>query len=287
MTVEEALKQFDALRQACDADPGLWNILAAEQEWARYGDACDPLSPHAPERELKALQRDIYLEVWGAALAKLLPRASALAAGGGTGRFAQALVARGYRVELVDISPEAVRRAREHLGPPVPCRVGDIAEPGVLRAGAFDLVMAVEVACYATEPARVMSALANALRPGGALLYSVEASPGALLGDSDLTAPESAVAILDEGVVTLPGMKHVSYYTRQQAAQLGIEAGLAVSSVEGVCYVPDGPLRSLVDGARLSDPAHLDLLRSVERRCREHPALRELPRAWAVTATRR
>ena len=286
MTIEETLRHVAALRASCDASPGLWNLVAAEQEWALYGDACDPLSPHAPERALKALQRDIYLGVWAEALEAIPTTAAVLVAGGGTGRFAQVLQARGYGVELVDASPEAVARARSHLGAAALVRVGDVSAPGVLARGAYDLVLAVEVPCYATEPAAVMQALAAALRPGGTLLYSVEARPGALLADRDLASPAAALAVLERGVVTLPGHKHVTYYARDEAAELAKAAGLTVIGVHGVCYVPDGPLGALVDAARLHDPEHAAELLAVEYACREHPALRELPRAWAVIAKR-
>jgi SAM-dependent methyltransferase len=284
MTIEEALRRMAALSSACRSDPGLWNLVRAEQEWALYGDACDPLSPVAPERALKALQRDIYLDVWGEALARLVPKARALAAGGGSGRFAQVLVQRGLYVDLVDASPEAVRRAQHHLGAGVQAAVGDLSRPDTLQRAAYDVVLAVEVACYATDPSLVMQSLGAALRRGGTLLFSVEARPGALLADRDLSSPAAARGVLDDGVVTLAGLKHVHYYGRDEARALAEAVGLSVRAVEGVCYVPDGPLNGIVDASRLEDPQHVVELMDIERRCRSHPALRELPRAWAVTA---
>jgi SAM-dependent methyltransferase len=285
MTIEEALRQAAALARACRSDPGLWNVIQAEHEWALHGDACDPLSPAAPERALKALQRDIYLEVWGDALAAIPSEARVMVAGGGTGRFARELVRRGWRVELVDASPEAVRRARHHLGDAVPATVGDISHPDTLPGQTYDLVLAVEVVCYATDPSLVMQRLSAALRVGGMLLFSVEARPGALLADRDLSSPQAARAVLNDGVVTLQGLKHVHYYTRDEAGDLAEKAGLSLRAVEGVCYVPDGPLSALVDAARLEEPSHAEQIRDLERRCRRDPVLRELPRAWAVAAT--
>src|SRR6185295_10639795 len=116
MSIEEALRLAEALAGVTQYDPGLWNIIQAEREWALYGDACDPLSSDAPEHRIKALQRDIYLEVWAEPLSTVAADARVMVAGGGTGRFAQVLARRGLRVELVDASPEAVRRARRHLG---------------------------------------------------------------------------------------------------------------------------------------------------------------------------
>jgi S-adenosylmethionine-dependent methyltransferase len=258
--------------------------VRAEHEWLLYGDACDPLSAAAPERALKALQRDIYLEIWAEALASVASGARVLVAGGGTGRFARVLAERGFRVELVDASPEAVRRARAHLGDAVSVRVGDIAQSATLDVGAYDVILAVEVVCYATAPDAVLRRLRAALRPEGMLLFSVEARPGALLADRDLASPDAVRAVLDHGVVTLPGSKHVHYYTRAETRSLAERAGCSVRSIDGACYVPDGPLGALVDASRLSEPAHLDQVRDIERRCRCDAVLRELPRAWAVVA---
>jgi S-adenosylmethionine-dependent methyltransferase len=284
VTIQEALQQAESIRDACASNPGLWNIVQAEHEWALHGDACDPLSPAAPERALKALQRDIYFEIWAEPLSRVSAGSRAMVAGGGTGRFAQVLAQRGFRVELVDASPEAVRRAQRHLGNSVPTSVGDLSHPGTLAPDAYDLLLAVEVPCYVTDPPRVMQHLRTALRSGGMMLFSVEARPGALLADRDLTSPDAVRAVLDEGVITLPGLKHVHYYTRAEAAELARNAGLSVLGVDGVCYVPDGPLGALLDAARLDEPAHVEQIRDIERRCRSHPSLRELPRAWAVAA---
>jgi SAM-dependent methyltransferase len=284
MDIDEALQRARELHEACRSDPGLWNILRAEQEWALYGDACDPLSPSAPEFALKALQRDIYLETWSSFLARIPADARTMVAGGGTGRFARALADRKLRVELVDASPEAVRRARRHLGGAAIANVGDVSRPNVLERGAYDLVVAVEVACYATDPTRVMDQLGAALRSGGILLFSVEARPGALLADADLRSPEAHRAVLNDGVITLPGHKHVHYYTRAEAGALAERAGLRVLAVDGVCYVPDGPFGSLIDATRLHEPSYAEEIKNIERQCSSHALLRELPRAWAVAA---
>lgn len=284
MKTSEALRLAETLRALAQEDPGLWNIIQGEHEWALYGDACDPLSPAAPERALKAFQRGIYLDVWASPLNAVEPGARVMVAGGGTGRFAQVLVARGLRVELIDASPEAVRRARRHLGESVSVAVGDLTREDTLSGDAYDLLLAVEVACYATDPAGLMSRLRAAMRRGGTLLCSVEASPGALLADRDLASPEAARALLDHAVVTLPGHKHVHYYTRAEARALVERAGFSVRDVAGVCYVPDGPLAALIDAARLDDGEHVAQLMDIERRCRRHPVLGELPRAWAITA---
>lgn len=284
MDFVELLAREQELLDACEADPGLWNLLEAEREWLLYGDACDPLFPSAPEHFLKLLQRDIYLELWGDTLSRIVPGARVLVAGGGTGRFAQILAQRGFATDLLDASPQAIRRARQHLDSSVVAAVGDLNLPHTLPPATYDLVLAVEVPCYATVPGRIMQNLRAALRPGGTLLFSVEARPGALLADRDLASPSAVLTVLERGCITLPGRKHVHYFTRDEAGGLAVDAGLQVTDVQGVCYVPDGPFGGLVDAMRLQDASHIEQLRQVERLCRTHPTLQELPRAWAVTA---
>lgn len=284
MTIEQLLEHERQLERACASNPGLWNLIQAEREWALYGDACDPLSAAAPERALKSLQREIYLDLWADTLSRLAPDTRCLVAGGGTGRFAQVLVNAGAMVELIDASPSAIERARKHLGETVPATVGDITRPETISRSDYDLALAVEVPCYVTDPSRVMTNLHAALRPGGRLLFSVEARPGALLADNDLISPSSVRSVLENGVVTLPGLKHVHYYTRSGSRSLAENAGFEVTEVEGVCYVPDGPLAHLVDATHLEDEAHRAEILSLERKCRDDAALCELPRAWAVTA---
>ena len=172
MDIDEALRRARELHEACRSDPGLWNILRAEQEWALYGDACDPLSPSAPEFALKALQRDIYLEIWSSFLARIPAGARRWWPVAERAALRVRWRTRKLRVELVDASPEAVRRARRHLGDAAIANVGDVSRPNVLERGAYDLVVAVEVACYATDPTRVMNQLGAALRSAGILLFS-------------------------------------------------------------------------------------------------------------------
>lgn len=285
MNIEEALARERELARLCSSDPGLWNIVQAEREWELYGDACDPLSPHAPEHELKLLQREIYLEIWEATIRALRPGDRVLVAGGGTGRFAVALLGRGLKIDLVDASPTAIARARMHLGGEVAASVGDLTLPDTLPQSAYELVLAVEVACYATDPTAVMRSLHKALKPSGGLLYSVEGQVGALLADRELASTHAAEAVLEDGKITLPGSKHVHYYSREGAASLASDVGMRIVDVSGACYVPDGPFDAHIDASRLGDESYRSEILGFERRCRRHPVLRELPRAWAVTAT--
>ena len=74
----------------------------------------------------------------------------------------------------VDLSPEMLKRAKERK------IYDDLLEMELAgcmrdRAGAFDLIVAADVFCYIGDLAETLAAARVALRPGGHLLFSVEA----------------------------------------------------------------------------------------------------------------
>ena len=75
------------------------------------------------------------------------------------------------------------------------------------------------------------------------------------------------------GVVTLPGLKHVHYFTPRRGRRAGgIGRARRCVAVDGVCYVPDGPLRhSCRRGAAARPVARRKRSATIERRCREPP----------------
>ncbi len=98
-----------------------------------------------------------------------LPAGTALDAGMGNGRNAIYLARKGWKVTGVDLSEEAVRRAREEaarLKVEFDARVGDV-EKMVLPRAFYDLIL-----CLYTEPLAVHAArkFMDALRPGGLLV---------------------------------------------------------------------------------------------------------------------
>lgn len=99
-----------------------------------------------------------------------------LDAGCGTGLCAPFLRSSARRLTGVDLSPAMLDKARER-------GLYDVlveAELEGFLAGhpdAFNLAMAADVFCYFGDLDRVLAGMATALRPGGALFFSVEALP--------------------------------------------------------------------------------------------------------------
>jgi SAM-dependent methyltransferase len=111
-------------------------------------------------------------------------RGLAVEIGCGLGRICQGLAERFDRVVGVDISPEMLKQAREHVqDPKVEFVLGDGVSLGALETGSADLVLSftvfqhipsVKVICdYLTEAGRV-------LKPGGVFVFQWNNEPGAL-----------------------------------------------------------------------------------------------------------
>lgn len=111
-----------------------------------------------------------YAEIGMLMLREHAPYASILEVGCGLGYFSRKLAGLSAgRIEAFDISPEAVRRARElHSG--IDFRVGDAADPAGDPAPNYDLVVVRELFWYVVP--RLDAVLANLKRwtkPGGCL----------------------------------------------------------------------------------------------------------------------
>lgn len=131
--------------------------------------------------EQDTLAGAVYRDRMAAALA-LAPEPAAasraLDAGCGAGLMAVELGRRGYRVDAVDTSAamveSAARRAREAgLDATVSPRVGAV-ESMPFEAASFDLVVALGVIPWVTDPKVAVEALAEVLAPGGTLLLSAD-----------------------------------------------------------------------------------------------------------------
>lgn len=114
-------------------------------------------------------------------LARPLPLDRILDAGCGTGLAAPMLRARAKTLDGVDLSGAMVARARER-GLYDELRVGELIADLTARQDAYDLIVAADVLCYFGELADVLGAARAALKPGGAIAFSVErltdAGPG-------------------------------------------------------------------------------------------------------------
>ncbi len=160
------MEELDRVRAAYDADP--------EREWRRLEGGAQArleylVTRHALERHLPPAMGE--------------PRV--LDAGGGPGRYAIALAARGYRVTLLDLSPALLDLARRRIaeaGAPVGGNVAAVVEGSITDLSRFPDEQFDAVLClggplsHVVAPdgrRRALAELRRVARPGAPLFISV------------------------------------------------------------------------------------------------------------------
>src|SRR5215468_11428458 len=97
--------------------------------------------------------------------------------GCGTGNDAARLADKGYTVTAIDLSGEAIRRARSRFGARVDFRVADITQPLPFPESSFDAVMSnVALHMFPDGVTRaVFAEIRRVVRPGGLFLFHINA----------------------------------------------------------------------------------------------------------------
>lgn len=248
----------------------------ARTGWDQYADWMDFLDPDSPAGWLKALERELYLHWWK----PWLGAERFLDVGCGPGRFVTWLLDRGADVIGVDADLEALRRCAWHSAGR-PGRL-DLHWSSVHRLPdvTVDVAIACEVLCYVPDAAAALAAIAARVRPGGAVLCSVEGRWGWATGED---APSDCLgeALDGTGVVDVPGDRWVRTYDEADFRALLDGAGLRIERMIATHYLTDGPLERVM-------PAEIDLagVLAAEERCRRHPIWGPLNRAWTAVAIR-
>ena len=128
--------------------------------------------PHGKMGQLHAINglrlRFITDRLTGAA-----PRVVDVGCGGGI--LAEALAKHGARVTGIDLSTLSLNVARQHAergGLDIDYREIDVETLARAEAGTFDAVTCMEMLEHVPEPARVIAACAQLLRPGGVAFFS-------------------------------------------------------------------------------------------------------------------
>ncbi|MBM7084156.1 methyltransferase domain-containing protein [Micromonospora sp. WMMD734] len=197
--------------------------------------------------------------IWSVLAAELQRRAddtlTVLDVGGGTGGFAVPLAQAGHRVTVVDASPDALaaltRRAAEAgVADRVHAVQGDgDALTGLVEPATVDLVLCHAVLEVVDDPTPVATALATALRPGGAASVLVAGRAAAVLGRAmnghlDVAA---ALAAAPDGAAGPRDTLRRRFDAEEAAALLRV-AGLTVEEIHGVRVLADLLPATVADG---------------------------------------
>jgi S-adenosylmethionine-dependent methyltransferase len=166
--------------------------------------------------------------------------------GGGTGGFAVPLAEAGHTVTVIDASPDALaaltrRAADAGVAERVRAVQGDgDALAGLVEPGSADLILCHAVLEVVDDPSQVISAIAGALRPGGAVSLLVAGRAAAILGRAVNGHLRAASALVtDPEGRSGPRDTLRRRYDAATAAELLRSAGLEVEQTHGVRVVAD------------------------------------------------
>ncbi|HEY5981411.1 MAG TPA: methyltransferase domain-containing protein [Microlunatus sp.] len=198
--------------------------------------------------------------------------------GGGTGGMAMGLGASGYRVRVVDPSPDALaalerRTAEEGLADRVTAIQGDATELlDLVGPDSVDLVVCHKVLEVVEDPGEALAAVAGVLRPGGALSLVVAQRHAAVL-----TQAQSGHIAQARRVWNDPNA-----FDRERILRLVTAAGFEVRTTHGVGTVSGHVAEAVLE---TEQGAHSELL-GLEAEVAEDPAFQALAPHLHVFAIR-
>lgn len=249
--------------------PPLENLVGARQAWQDVPQWMDFLDPSSELHARKIAERDLYRRHWQ----PWWPTAGrVLDLGGGIGRFSLPLLQAGCTVELVDPDLRSLWRAAKHAGE-MPLKIHWATGECLPDIAPVDAILAAEVLCYTEDPALTLRNLRKLLKPGGVLLFSVEARWG--WGLTHDVAPDSLDQWLDTGIVHIPGDRWVRTFDEENIRALFADWQLPL--LTRTHYLSSGPF----EGAAPEDPKRW---MELEDRLRTHPIAQHLHRAWTGVA---
>ena len=264
---------------AAGAPPGRGAMSAPGRPWSRYDDA------------RTAVVRDILRTVISALAAQAgRARLDILDAGGGTGGFAVPLASLGHNVTVIDPSPDSLaaaeRRAAE-MNVPLSVVQGDVTDLAMVAGGASaDLVLCHSVLEYVDSPADAMAAIAQVLRPAGAVSVLAASSVAAVIHRALAGRFDDArrlLAGIGGGPGQLgPGAALPRRFTLAAVVGLIEGAGLRAGSAHGVRVFAD-----LVPGMFAdADPGAADALLALEQAASAHPAFHDIATQFHIVGYR-
>ncbi len=287
----ERLDDDDAVAHVPDAV--VWNLRGMHAWWREYPGSMDFLDAAADNHALKALQTRLYRDALGRALPS--PGDAPLRildAACGIGRFAVPFARDGHVVHGIDACLPSLEAAARHGAgvPSLRLHWGDVRAlddlDDAFPAASYDLVLAFELLCYLPDPVATAALLASRLAPGGLLVASIEAWPGALVSDPSGISVDALPDVLRSRVLAERNQRWVRACDRREAAAIVRGAGLEPAMIVGTHWIPDGPLAALLEYDRIGEPDYDAAICSSERGLRDDETMGPLPRAWLMTGRR-
>ncbi len=263
-----------------DGDPGTDVFGGRTEQWRAWQD--EPWG---------RLRYSLVATTTARAVAHLPGRLSIVDVGGGDGADGLPLARAGHSVTVVDVSPPLLRAAADRFAEAgladrlrtVHADLDDL-HGGLEEAGAFDVVLCLDVVHYRADVASTVATLVGLVRPGGVVsVMAPNPAMDVLSAAVRRTDPAAALAVLDaptvHGVTFDHPMRRVEAATVEAALA---EAGCTVQHRFGVRCVMD----LVADDEVKHDPEFYRRLEELETALCERDPYRLTARFWQVTATR-
>lgn len=209
-------------------------LNADPQELAKFGDLAhrwwDPDGEFRPLHQINPLRLD-----WIAGLAQL-PGRDVLDVGCGGGILAESMARRGARVLGVDLSTKPLKVAQLHA---MEAGIGNLSYREVAveqlageRPGSFDVVTCMEMLEHVPEPASVVKACAQLVKPRGRVFFStLNRNPKAFL--FAIVGAEHVLGLLPKGT-----HEYARFIRPSELSRFARDAGLEVDQFKGMEYNP-------------------------------------------------
>jgi len=271
-------------------DPGLHNVLGYELAFADDPQGQDFLSPSSPYFPIKQLATELYWHAFTPYFDGLPTTGHALDLGCGIGRFTVPLARRFVEVTAVDACRTSLQVCRQHLDDAgltnATLHWADLSWLAELPTALFDVIFAVELLCYATDPAAVMAQLTRLARPGAYLFVSVEQLPGGLCG-LPLGRSDYLGELLSGHPLLIEQDRFVTFFDREQTITLIDNKVWQIMKIEPLHYFSEGPFWQLLDDRRLGEPEYRRQIVAGEQKCRDDARTRNLARVLSVVGRKK
>lgn len=173
--------------------------------------------------------------------------------GCGGGLLCEALQSLGGRVTGIDLAPSMLETARLHAaerGVSIDYQQLSAESLAATHAGEFDVVTCMEMLEHVPEPAGIVAAMAELLRPGGAVFIStLNRTPKSFV--QAIVAAEYLFRLMPRGTHEYERLVRPS-----ELARWGREAGLTLQDVSGLAFDPFTSQASLSGDASVNYLAH-------------------------------
>ena len=209
-------------------------LNADPQELAKFGDLAhrwwDPDGEFKPLHQINPLRLD-----WIAGLATL-PGSDVLDVGCGGGILSESMARRGARVLGIDLSAKPLKVAQLHAMETgvaqLDYREVAVEQLAAERPASFDVVTCMEMLEHVPEPASVIRACAQLVKPGGRVFFSTlnRNAKAFLLA---IVGAEHVLGLLPKGT-----HEYAKFVKPSELARFAREAGLDVDQFKGMEYNP-------------------------------------------------